>query len=190
MKNFKLLLASTAILSTGALAVMADTTQVASTELYAYINMVEPASISMNTPLHFGIVSNLTENQWLKIDANDGSVTGDATRIGDNANRGDIEVSNARNYTSGQVGVPNAEMLKLVMPTEIRMTKNGTGLCGYVEEIAATDNGVVEIDGGSYKSSFRIGGKFTAKAKTGEEFNSFPGECSGHGTVTLVLGDD
>ena len=186
MKKLNLLLATTAMLSMGAMVTNATPTTLDTVlELYAHVGMVQPVSATQIAGLEFGLVSNLTANKYVQIGVDSDTASGDATRIGNYAHRGMIQVSNYEGYAYDSPGASGV-YIRLILPNEIRLS-DGDLLCGYVDNLVATNDGDIQLGTGTATTLFYIGGKFTAKAKDGESFAPTAHNCTGHSTITFVV---
>ena len=185
MRNFKLLLATTAILSTGlTMETHAwDTVTVASQTLNAGVNFVEPLEIEINDQLFFGLVSNPVAGQTVVIDANGGETTGTATRIDNLTFRPKINVTGPLDGYSPAIDTQNGD-LTLMLPEDITLKNSDGYVCGHVTEMTVSDDFSLDPINSSYGY---IGGKLTIGAKEGETFSGASGNCTGYGTITLAV---
>ena len=186
MKNLKLLLATTAILSAGLMIdANAVDVNVTSFNLKTRVAFVEAIEFELQKELDFGIIRDPESTDKVIINAEDGSTEGSTTKlIAGTTSRGEVFVKSGSfshySYTRrGSEELSDAYALRLQFPSEIRLSSGTNTVCGYVTGLRTDDF--------TSNSAMHIGGTFEAKAKTGESL-ALGGNCTGEGTVTLVWG--
>ena len=189
MKNFKLLLATTAILSTGfGLKVMAVADTVSSgtnIEITPSVKIIKPLTVTQQQ-LKFGTIISPKLNDTVVV-SNDpqitkatGSATLLTTTISDDSDlqRGILKIDDSN--ILGEMQVTNYEYhdFSIILPTEPITMSNDSTLCGTAT-LSLNNAGESII---SDKIYFYYGGTFTI---TNE--NALPeGTCSGRAVVTVV----
>ena len=174
MKNFKLLLATTAMLSMSSMVANALSNQ---DTVDVTIEMVSPAYVITKTDMNLGKVAH-------RFDANNTRLAGVLNLKTD----GTVSETDLDYYGGANVAVVQTSGImtgkKLAFPDEVEITK-GTGedkeICGTLKEIV-TDGG------NSGYGDHHIGGKFYINTST-TTLTNITGSCTGSFTVTAVIDD-
>ena len=182
MKNFKLLLATATILSTTlAMNVRADQADLGSITFNVYATLAHDVTLREVGGLVFGLIrtSLLGEDlgKSVSIDPATGAKSGDLEMFGTFA-RGEIAT-----------GVPNSSRdaynsVALSFPESIWLKSDEENAsehyCGKVDNLAAVQDTTNPV------AYFRYGGRFTRTFPDNAPYVNV-GNCSGSGTVTLVI---
>ena len=172
MKNFKLLLATTAMLSMGAMAANAEQDYTAPFNVNASVNLVTPLRYQINETLHFGDVGTY------------GSELGNKTVILDPTDSDLSNIGGTAQYFGGAhlAAIETNQAVHVVLPSSVNMRMNdgtgeGTKPCGRV---VPTSN----ADGGNTNDVIIIGGTFTMDFSSTYTIDDL--QCSGDILVTLL----
>ena len=184
MKKFNLLLATTAILSMGAVA--AKAVDIATGTITADVTLANAASITEVNHLDFGVVLNASKGKTVTIDHSNGTIGGSASIVSDTAQRGSLTISNLEGYVAS-----GAHTARISFPTDILMEDAGM-ICGHVTNIHIS----AENDAVTSSGTYQFGGDFTVGENAADAdsindgiYSPYAGDigtCSGDGTVTLV----
>ena len=195
MKNFKLLLASTAILSAG----LAMGANAAGVTLSAKIGFIGSFTATEVRELSFGRIVDPHPGQTVVVNAK-GEVSGTGTIVSTTNTLGD-------NYASIPVHTGQIKVSKnAVFTDDFDLPVVGTGI-GFGEPIELTtpeglvcgkvkfESDLVRVDVDDEYSYFNYGGTFTVdgefdKAELLTEGSLFNLICSGSGTATIILSED
>ena len=189
MKNFKLLLATTAILSMGAMAANAALTwnnyTNAGVNIPLSVRVVDPIKVAVERGINFGTIahdaSDLTK--YVAIDK-DGKVTATAQYFG-GAQTGLVWYK-AANDNDGD-GTLMAMKMKLVFPTTpVQMNTEGfeDAPCGTVSEFEQKLGLKIQDTNMDYDYPIYIGAKYTSDSL--DDHNPGGTSCEGSVTATLV----
>ena len=187
MKNFKLLMASTAILSMGAFGANADEL---STTVHAYADIVGTLTLTEVDPISFGVIT--AASGTVVIDTA-GNVSGTATTIAGGHRARKLQPGIVKLSGSGIDNIHYAAttFIEWVIP-DITL-KQGTGqsaiTCGVVSGMSSgAPGGTTEFDKETDGSILlKYGGTFTLDSGIASHLSNSRLECSGEGTITLVL---
>ena len=176
MKNFKLLLATTAILSMCAVSVMATyDTEVGRVTINSKLRLVQSLEVSEVKPLLLGVILNPQEGQTLVLDPNEEGPTGNANVVSSSTQFGEISVDSFSGYD-------NYNVIRAHFPTKTEL-KKGNDLCGEITYIPEQDSD--EVGG---PKSITYGASLTLKDDNPEddEISQMTGLCTGTGVVTFI----
>ena len=181
MKKFNLLLATTAILSTGAL--IANATELG-VKINAQVAMFPDFSMNEVQELSFGTIIGPVENQLVVVTPSGALGSGTTAKVTDTKVK---EGGKTVNYTihAGKIEVIAADpqiegvlpSVDLILPKNI-VLKDGSNTCGEVTEVSASEYSM-EDGGFTYGGTFKVG-----------DISSATLFCTGSETITAVWSFD